>query len=253
VKTNGQPSETVLRITGFIIPDPTQLRKHIGKLQVNRGEFNFANVYDTERARDSILVGNFGQEPIELVFEGLEEFSEIFDLEMEDNELTPEETDFIYCTLKPGKTGDYGFNRHSVRFYDKNDPVGTQGNLQITYHKNEDFRAWSYEQKANAPNIKYQNTTCDFGTKKQNELVECKFIYSNTGSSDLIIRDVRSASFVSVKSLDKVVAPGEEGELILEVDLTRSTGSFIRYITVTTNCPTRVKNKLTLRGKVIDR
>ena len=83
--------------------------------------------------------------------------------------------------------------------------------------------------------------------------MECEFSFSNPGQSDLIIRDISTASFVNVISYDEKVSPGEKGIILLGIDLQRSVGDFKRNIMITTNCPTRGKNKLTIKGKVIDR
>lgn len=253
MKTNGQPQETVLRIKGFIIPDPTRLGKHIGELKVNRTEFNFGNILDTESKRDSILVKNSSSEKMELVFEWESEEIENFKIEMPDNELESGEESYIYGYLEGSEQGEYGFNRLRFRFNDRLHPEKTRGGLSVTYSQNEDFGSWSAEKKSQAAVIKLQRSVYDFGERQQGELIDCEFSYSNEGKSDLIIRDVRKTSFVEVKEIDRVVSPGGSGRLILEVDTARSSGNFIRYITITTNSPTRVKNKLTIRGKIVDK
>jgi len=253
VKTNGKPSETILRIRGLVIPDPTSLRKRIGLLEINRAEFNFGNILDTEVKRDSILIRNSSDKEMELIFESPEEAADNFKLEPGMNPLPSGETCFIYGELHGDPEGEYGFVRYRYTFYDKHNPEKQRGGIQVSYNQSEDFSAWTNEQKAKAPNIRFSQTTCDFGEKSRKELIECVFEFTNTGLSDLIIRDVRKASFIKFVRMDECVKPGEKGELVFDVSLTRSQGEFIRYITVTTNCPGRKKNKLTIRGKIVDR
>lgn len=253
MKTNGSPSETILRIRGFVISDPSSLRKRIGMLEVNRAEFNFGNILDTEVKRDSILIRNSSDKEMELIFEPPEEKAENFKLELGMNPLPSGASCFIYGELHGDPGGEYGFVRYRYTFYDKHNPEKQRGGLQASYTQNEDFSVWTNEERDKAPNIRFSQTTCDFGEKRRKELIECVFEFTNTGKSDLIIRDVRRASFIELVRIDERVKPGEKGELVFDVNLTRSQGEFIRYITVTTNCPGRIKNKLTIRGKIVDR
>ena len=252
VQTNGEPKEVVLRIKGFIVPDPTVLRKNFGNLRMNRAEFSFTTIYDTETKRDSIVVGNIGESEIDLVFEK-EENEEMLEITIRDNPILVGETTYIYAELRGDKDGEYGFNRKRVKFYDRNNPEKTMGILLISYSQAEDFKAWTNEERSHAPQVKFRQTTVDFGNRRNDEEVECEFTFSNPGQSDLIIRNIETASFVNVISYDEKVSPGEEGKIILGVNLQRSVGEFKRNIKITTNCPTREKNNLTIKGKVIDR
>jgi hypothetical protein len=252
VQTSGKPSEVTLRVRGFILPDPQKLRKKVGELRLNRAEFNFEYILDTETRIDSILILNSGEREMDLVIEDFMEIENV-ELSISDNPLLPGETAVIYAKVKGDKGGKYGFNRERVKFYDNNNLTVTMGGLIITYNQEEDFGAWTNEEKSRAPQIRFFSTVADFGESSGDEEVISRFRFENTGGSDLHIRDIRMASFVTILDYDAKVSPGNEGEIVLKINLSRSTGDFIRYITVTTNCPTRVKNRLTLQGKVIDR
>jgi Protein of unknown function (DUF1573) len=252
VTTNGEPREAVLRIKGFIIADPSQLRKKIGDLRLNRAEFNFSEVYDTEIRRDSIKVKNNGAAEMEIAFDR-SELGTNLEVEIENNLLDVGESTYIYGTIYGDKEGKYGFKRLRVKFWDENNPDKTIGNLQISYSQIEDFRGWTNEQKSQAPGLKFRQTRVNFGEADYREKIECVFPFSNPGKSDLLIRDIRLASFVEILSYDERVPAGGEGEIVFLANLERSAGDFIRHITVITNCPTQSNKRLTIKGKVIDK
>ena len=252
VTTNGNPREAVLRIKGYIIPDPTNLRKRIGNLQVTRAEFNFSEILDTETKLDSIMIKNDGKAEMSLKIEK-DEIPPNMEIIIAQPELEVGETTFIHSKIWGDKTGKYGFSRARVKFWDDNNPEKTLGNIQISYSQKEDFSAWTNEQKSQAPGLRFKQTTYNFGKASYTEDIVCEFSFSNPGKSKLIIRDIRLSSFVEILSYDESVPAGGEGKLILKINLKRAVGDFIRYVTVITNCPTRSSKRLTIKGKVIDK
>lgn len=251
VETNGTPSQLVLRVKGFVIPDPTALRKRIGQLQINRAEFNFGNVFDTEVKRDSIMFRNDSNHDMELDID-LSTKPENIDIYLEEEVVPPGEMGMIMAVFEGVKGGTYGFQRFRAGFNDKAYPDSTRGQLIITYNQQEDFSGLTPEEKANAPRIKFDDKTCDFGRKRYGEDLICEFTFTNTGKSPLKIRHIRLPSHVSEKESDRLVMPGEKGKIILSADTSRMSGEMIRYVHVTTNCPNSTRVRLTIRGKVID-
>ncbi|MCF7911160.1 MAG: DUF1573 domain-containing protein [Candidatus Cloacimonetes bacterium] len=252
VQTNGEPREAVLRIRGRVIADPTLLRKKIGDLQLNRAEFNFGEVLDTEIRRDSIMIRNNGSHEMELEFDK-SELDDNLKLEIAANPLAVGESSFIYTTFQGDKSGKYGFKRMRVKFWDSNNPDKTIGNLLISYSQSEDFDSWTDEQKSHAPGIRFRQTLINFGEAHYSEEIECEFSFSNPGNGDLLIRDIKLSSFVEILSYDERVPAGGEGRILLRLNLERSVGDFTRYITVISNCPTQSSKRLSIKGKVIDR
>lgn len=252
VTTNGNPREVVLRIKGFIIPDPTNLHKRIGDLQVTRAEFNFGEILDTETKLDSIMIKNDGEAEMSLKLE-VEEIPPNMEIIINQPELEVGETTFIYGKIWGDKTGKYGFSRARVKFWDDNNPEKTLGNLQITWSQKEDFSAWTNEQNSKAPGLRFRQTTYNFGEASYTDDIVCEFSFSNPGKSDLIIRDIRLSSFVEIISYDERVPAGGEGKLSFRINLERAVGDFIRYVTVITNCRTQSSKRLTIKGNVIDK
>ncbi|MCF7921038.1 MAG: DUF1573 domain-containing protein [Candidatus Cloacimonetes bacterium] len=242
----------VLRVNGFIIPDESVLRKRIGQLKMNRAEVNFGNVYDTAIKFDTLLVRNESGHEMELEFDK-SVLPANLSLSMSESLIKPGETSTILTSVSGDKEGKYGFNQYRVNFIDKAYPDSTKGQLIITFSQLEDFGSWKNEDKSKAPRIDFFNKTCDFGSKLQGEKGECEFRFENKGKSALKIRDIRLPSHVSILRYDEVVEVNGTGVILLDVDTSRITGTLLRYVNVTTNCPTATTVRLTIEGEVIEK
>jgi len=252
VTTSGNPREAVLKIKGYIIADPTNLRKRIGELKVTRAEFNFNVILDTETRLDSIMIKNDGQAAMSLKLEK-EAIPPNMEIIIDQPELEVGETTNIYGKIWGDKAGKYGFSRAQVKFWDENNPDKTIGRIQISYSQKEDFSAWTNEQKSNAPGMKFKKTAYNFREASYKDEIICEFEFSNPGKSDLIIRDIRLSSFVEILSYDDNVPAGGEGKLLFTINLNRAVGDFSRYVTIITNCPAQSSKRLSINGKVIDK
>lgn len=83
--------------------------------------------------------------------------------------------------------------------------------------------------------ITFEETEHDFGTIKNGTPVSTVFKYKNTGSSPLIVSDIKSTCGCTVPSdWTQRVAPGETGEFKVEFD-GKGNGIVTKSITMTTN------------------
>ena len=70
---------------------------------------------------------------------------------------------------------------------------------------------------ADAPAMTFTETTHDFGTIKEGEVVNHTFSFKNTGNSPLVIESASSTCGCTVPEVPKApVAPGEEGKISVQ-------------------------------------
>jgi hypothetical protein len=87
----------------------------------------------------------------------------------------------------------------------------------------------------NFATIDFEETEHDFGTIKNGTPVTTIFKYKNTGSSPLVVSDIKSTCGCTVPSdWTRQVAPGETGEFKVEFD-GKGNGVVTKSITMTTN------------------
>ncbi|MEJ8802492.1 DUF1573 domain-containing protein [Pontibacter sp. H249] len=102
----------------------------------------------------------------------------------------------------------------------------------------------------NAPVISFAETSYDFGTVKQGEVVEHTFKFTNTGKSPLIIESATATCGCTVpKSPDMPIAPGETGEIKVNFNSTGKAGMQAPVITVRANTVPNI-TQVTLKGTV---
>lgn len=252
VVSNAKQREVVLRVEGFIIPDPSVLRKRLGQLRLTRAEFNFGNVFDTEVKTDSIVIKNVSNHDFELGIDLADKPSNI-EIIVPELPLKPGEEGLVFAKVAGQVEGEYGFQRYRLKFWDKVYPDSTMGQFILTYNQQEDFTKLTESERRLAPRIEFKSKGYNFGKRVQGEKVECRYEFENKGKSMLKIRGLRLPTGVTAGEFKREIGAGEKGEIILVADTSRMSGELIRYIHITTNCPTSSKVRLSIKGKVIDK
>ena len=86
------------------------------------------------------------------------------------------------------------------------------------------------------PQLQFENTTYDFGNiKEEGGKVTGRFIFTNTGTSNLILKSVRpGCGCTAANYTTDSVAPGEKGFIDATFDPYNRPGGFTKNIRVTT-------------------
>ena len=94
----------------------------------------------------------------------------------------------------------------------------------------------------------------DFGTINKADFVtaEHRFVITNTGTTDMTLSEISVPAGVGVTLLDKVIAPGKEGILIVTLDSRnlKSTGKMNSKIIVKTDQQGKEKLIFTIAGNI---
>ena len=103
----------------------------------------------------------------------------------------------------------------------------------------------------NAPDMKFEKTTHDYGTIKKGDNGDCEFKFTNTGKEPLIITNCRASCGCTVPSCPKEpIMPGQSSTIKVTYS-TQRVGVINKQITITSNG----KNSplvLTITGNVLD-
>jgi len=107
-------------------------------------------------------------------------------------------------------------------------------------------------QSENAPIIRFDSTTCNFGTLAIGEKYPHTFRFTNAGQSPLIITQVNpSCGCTTAKDWpQQPIAPGESGQISIEFNSTGNSGKVDKSISVLTNCIPAVE-VLRIQGTVV--
>lgn len=103
------------------------------------------------------------------------------------------------------------------------------------------------------PKIQFNQKTFDYGMIEQGDKVQYKFMFTNTGDADLIIKDAQASCGCTTPSYPFVpIKPGETGSIGVTFSSVGKMGTQRPSITVTSNAHPRVTT-LHLEGFVTDK
>lgn len=109
--------------------------------------------------------------------------------------------------------------------------------------------AHAQESNPNAPEIKFQKETIDYGTIDQGADGQRIFEFTNTGKEPLIISNAKGSCGCTIPTWPhEPIAPGEKGEIKVHYD-TKRVGPFTKTVTITSNAKTPTKT-LMIKGVV---
>ena len=98
--------------------------------------------------------------------------------------------------------------------------------------------------------ITFEQTSHNFGTAKEGELISHKFFFENKGKTDLLIKDATATCGCTVPSYPKVpVRPGESSYIRVSFNTKAKTGNQAPVVTIYTNAR-KAPYKLKLEGVV---
>lgn len=87
--------------------------------------------------------------------------------------------------------------------------------------------------------MEFAETTHDFGTVKEGEIVTHTFKFTNTGNEPLILSDAKGSCGCTVPNWPReAIAPGESGEIVVEFNSKNKQGKRNQKVTVTANTAT---------------
>ena len=251
VFSNAATSGIVLTIRGQVEPrekKPEEIyRKRIGDLGLANSHLTLNKVIFSQVKVDSLMVFNFGTEPLKVTFQGVPKHISI---SIKPETLKPNEAGNIIVVYDSNKQNDWGFliDRVNILINDQK----PQGNLlSISANVEEDFSKFTEEQLANAPAIEFTETNKDFGSIIEGNPVNHEFVFKNTGKSDLIIRKIKaSCGCTTVAPKVTVIKPGESSSLSASFRTKGYSGRQSKSITVITNDPKQSSIVLRLSGNV---
>ncbi len=99
--------------------------------------------------------------------------------------------------------------------------------------------------------IAFEEVSYDFGKIKEGEVVKHKFKFTNTGTNNLILENVKpSCGCTALDWPKEPIAPGKSSEIEAQFNSSGKSGPQTKYITITLNSAERLE-RITFTGDVI--
>jgi uncharacterized cupredoxin-like copper-binding protein len=165
----------------------------------------------------------------------------------EKSELAPGESTNIKVEFN--STGRVGKQDKTV-YVTSNDKENPEVQLKITSTvvKKSD----NNDKKSSGPSLDIPKTQFNFGQVTEGKVVDHVFTFKNNGDSPLTIKEVKTSCGCTAALLSKKeLAPGEEGELKVELNTANRSGKMSRNITIISNDIDEPQKNLTIYAEIL--
>lgn len=238
VSSNAENADVVLTILGDVTPRARTIEEDypnvIGPLRAKTNHIAFVQMKENQVRKDSTEIVNTSDQPVQLSFKTPPPHLSAV---IRPAKLAPKQKGYIVVTFDATKIKAYGFVMHRV-YLNIDGQDDYRNSIAVSTTLEEDFSKLTPAELANAPAVKFDAETFDFGDIKPNAKVEHTFMLKNEGKSNLIIRDVKtSCGCTAVSPSKNMIAANESVPLKVAFDATGKSGRQNKTITVITNDP----------------
>jgi len=211
------------------------------KLVLQQSSFDFGDIEQGEIVSHTFVLTNSGGDLLKIT--NVQASCGCTAAVPEKSELAPGESTNL--PVKFNSTGRMGIQKKTVKIF-TNDPQSPE--MTITIAGN----VVTGEQSGSVPTIYFPETQHDFGKVSEGEKVDYTFRFVNKGTSELIIKDVKSSCGCTAALLNSSsIKPGQEGTIKVEFDTKNRSGKNSKTVTVQSNDPIDPTKILTIYADII--
>lgn len=252
VNSNAENADVVLTILGDVSPRARTIEEdfptEVGPIRSKTNHIAFSEIKENQVKKDSTEVINNSDKPVQLSFKTPPPHLSAV---IKPSKLAPKQKGYIVVTFDASKIKAYGFVMGRI-YLDVDGQQDYKNSIAVSSTLGEDFSQLSAADLKNAPVVKYDNESFDFGDIKPGSKVEHTFHLKNEGKKDLIIRDVKSScGCTAVQPSKNIVTSGESVPLKVTFDSTGKNGRNNKTITVITNDPKNPTTVLRISSNIL--
>jgi len=254
ITSNANPAAKTIYIKGMVETKPRTAadlyRFKIGDLRFRYQSLNMGKVTTGKPITRSFDLYNDGEAPITFLEKMLK--PDHITISIQPTVLAPKTKGKVIVTYNGKGKNDFGFVSDPIRIY-TDEEKDAEKKLRVIATIEEYFPPMTPEELAKAPKLKFEETTHDFGTIKENATVHTEFTFTNVGKSELNIRRVKPNCGCTVSKLNKYTfAPGETGTMSVKFNATGRRGNQQKSIVIFSNDPSAPTQRLVIKAKVQD-
>ncbi len=252
VYTNDSANKSVvLNIVGTVTPKGKTMaddfEQSIGNISFKSNHVAFNQIKNTTIKTDTLWFYNAGQKKLDVTFVNPHQW---LTLSKSVFRLKPAKKDYVLITYNANKRNDWGLNFDKI-IMKTNDDTLADKNIFVSAQIEEDFSQLTSQQIIDAPGIKFERTTYDFGEIKEGKNLYYDFAFVNTGKTDLILRKIKTSCGCTSATIDNtIIKTGYSGKISVIFYSKGKTGEQQNTITVITNDPDHAIITLSLTGVV---
>ena len=217
----------------------------LGSMGLKSLNYKVPNVLQGESSSDEAKIANLGKQPMKVAFTDV---SPNLTVEVDPATVPAGETAALRFSVKadPAVWGKHVYSATPVI-------NGTKAAkpITVTALTRGNFASWTPDERKNAAQCIFDESTVSFGTVKAGTKAECVFTFTNKGKSALAFYSLDADAEGLTATLPGETAAQKKGSIPVTLDTSSlPKGETVVMITVTTNCPARPLINLFLTGLV---
>ena len=244
----GKP--VILRLRGLVHEKKKSVAElygaeKLGTMGLKSLNYKVTNILQGESSSDEAKIANLGKKPMKVTF----------------TDVSPNLTvEVVPATVPAGETAALRFSvksdpavwgRHVYKATPVVNGVKSGKPITVTALTRGNFASWTPEQRKNAAQCIFDESTVSFGTVTAGSKVKASFTFTNKGKSKLTFYSVDADSEGFTATLPSETAPQGKGSIPVTLDTSvLPKGETVVMLTLTTNCPARPLINLFLTGLI---
>ena len=246
----GLSKPVILRLRGVVHEKKRPVSELYGAVKLgNMGlkslNYKVPNVLQGESSSDEAKIANLGKQPMKVSFTNV---SPNLSIEVVPATVPAGETAALRFSVKsaPDVWGKHVYSATPVV-----NGVKAAKPVTVTALTRGNFADWSADERKNAAQCIFDESTVSFGTVKAGSKVDAAFTFTNKGKSPLHFYSMDADAEGFSATLPGDVAPQGKGGIPVKLDTSKlPKGETVVMLTLTTNCPARPLINLFLVGLV---
>ncbi len=252
IRSNAFVQQTKLKIKGSVVPvarDPKlEYPVEIGGLRLKYSMVGFEVITNEKPVTTTFQVYNDSDNDI--TFSDQYRAPYHIGLYFLPQILAPKTVGTVEVVYDPRDMELLGLNSDLIEF-DTDELQHSVKQIRISAFLEDYFPPMSSEQLSQAPILLIENPSYNFGSIKEGETVTNDFVITNTGKSELIIRQTKvTCGCTATKPLKSILSPGESSTIKISFDSTGRSGVQNKLIYVFSNDPTIPSQKIVIRANI---
>lgn len=212
-------------------------------------EYNFGTIKEGETASHDFTILNSGDDTLKIL--DVRASCGCTAVKPEKSSLPPGESTLLHVTFN--SKGKHG-KQTKIVYVKTNDPkhkiYRTKFIGEVVVNDDVPGKSGNEASEA-APKIFFPVNEHNFGKVQEGEVVNYTFKISNKGKDNLEIKNVKTSCGCTAALIDdKIIEPGKEEDLKVELNTKNRSGKLTRTITVTSNDPAQPVKTLTIYADV---
>ena len=217
----------------------------LGSLGLKSLQYKVPNVLQGESSGEEAKVANLGKQPLKVTFADV---SPNLTVEVSPATIPSGETAALRFTVRADENL-WGLHTYSAT------PVlngrKAEKPISVSALTRGNFASWTPDQRKNAAQCIFDESTVSFGTIKAGTPVNAEFTFTNKGKSDLAFYSLDADAAGFSATLPQETAPQHKGSIPVKLDTSAlPKGETVVMLTLTTNCPARPLINLFLVGLI---